>query len=320
MWSVNDSMSYRQVGASGLTVSTVGLGCNTLGATVHSDDAVAVVHAALDAGVTFFDTADIYGGVPGRSEELLGRALSGHRQDVVVATKFGMDTGGLNGPDWGVRGSRRYIRRAVEGSLRRLGTDYIDLYQMHEPDPHTPIEETLAALDDLVRAGFVRYIGSSNFAGWQIIDADWAARTGGRTPFVSAQNDYSLLHRRAEADVLPAARRIGAGVFPYFPLASGLLTGKYRRGADAPPGTRLARRPERLATADFDRIEALARFAAERGVTLLTVAIGWLAARPGVSSVIAGARTPEQARTNAAAASWVPTPADLAAIDAASPA
>lgn len=312
-------MTHRRLGRSGLSVSTLGLGCNTLGATVAPDDVPAVVRAALDAGITLFDTADIYGGTPGQSEELLGVALREHRDDVVLATKFGMDAGRLNGPDWGARGSRRYIRRAVVGSLRRLQTDHIDLYQMHEPDPQTPIEETLAALDDLVREGLVRYVGSSNFAAWQLVDASWTARTIGCSPFVSAQNAYSLLDRSVEAELVPAAARVGAGLITYYPLASGLLTGKYRRDRAAPRGSRLAHRPERLARADFDRLEALEEVAGERGLSLLTVALGALAAQPGVSCVIAGARTPEQVRQNAAAASWVPSPDDLRAIDEAAP-
>ncbi len=314
-----DAMTHRRLGRSGLTVSTLGLGCNTLGVTVPSDEVAGVVAAALDAGITFFDTADVYGATPGQSEELLGAALRGQRADVVLATKFGMDAHGLNGPDWGARGSRRYIRRAVEGSLRRLGTDHVDLYQMHAPDPRTPIEETLAALDELVAEGLVRYVGSSNFAAWQVVDASWAASTAGVAPFVSAQNAYSLLDRSVEADLVPAAQRAGVGLITYYPLASGLLTGKYGRGRAAPPGSRLERRPERLAAADFDRIEALEQVAAEAGVPLLTLALAGLAAQRGVGSVIAGARTPEQVRVNAEAASWVP-PADvLEAIDRAAP-
>ena len=302
-------MTYQQLGHSGLTVSAVGLGCNALGATVPEDRVPGVVGAALEAGITFFDTADTYS--QGRSEQLLGRALGTHRDDVIIATKFGMDTHGLNGPDWGVRGSRRYIRRAVEGSLRRLGTDYIDLYQMHAPDPHTPIEETLAALHELVLEGKVRYLGSSNFSSWQVVDADWTARTGGLTPMISAQNRYNLLAREAEAELIPAAEHIGAGLLPFFPLASGLLTGKYRRGQEAPEGTRLVHRPERLAGADFDTIEALQEFAAERDLSLVQVAIGWLAAQPAVGSVISGASRPEQVRANAAAGRWRPSPEDL---------
>lgn len=309
-------MSYRPLGSSGLMVSVVGLGCNAFGTRVDADRVTAIVDAAVDEGITLFDTADVYGA--GASEELLGKALRGRRDRVVVATKFGSDMGGSNGPDWGARGSRRYIRRAVEASLRRLGTDWIDLYQMHVPDPGTPIEETLSALDDLVRAGKVRYLGHSNFAAWQVADAAWVARTRGLTPFISAQNHYNLLHRQPEAELLPACQRFGLGLLPYFPLASGLLTGKYRRGEAAPAGTRLANPAQsaRLANAPWDTIEALAAFAAERGVTMVDVAIGWLAAQPTVASVIAGATTPEQVRTNVAAAAWRPTPEDLAALDA----
>jgi aryl-alcohol dehydrogenase-like predicted oxidoreductase len=313
------TMTHRRLGRSGLTVSAVGLGCNTLGATVLPEDVPAVVHAALDAGITLFDTADVYGAAPGQSEELLGRALGARREDVVVATKFGMDTRGLNGPDWGARTARRYVRRAVLGSLRRLGTDYLDLYQVHAPDPATPVEETLAALDDLVREGLVRYAGCSNFRAWQVVDAHWTARTRGTTGFISAQDEYSLLNRGAEAELVPALTATGMGLLPYFPLASGLLTGKYHRGEAAPPGSRLTRRPERLAAADFDRIEALERVAAAAGVPLLTLAIGGLAAQPTVASVIAGARTPEQVRQNVAAGAWQPGEDVLAAIDAASP-
>ena len=312
-------MSYRRLGTSGLVVSTVGLGCNSFGVTLAPEDVPGVVGAAIDAGITLLDTADIYGSRPGESEELLGTALAGRRDDVVVATKFGLDMRGLNGADHGVRGSRRYIRRAVEGSLRRLGTDRIDLYQMHSPDPGTPVEETLAALHELVVEGKVLYLGSSNFDAWQVVDADWTARTRGLTPFVSVQDKYSLLERGIEREVVPAAERVGAGVLPYFPLASGLLTGKYRRGEPPVPGTRLASRPERLAAADFDRIEALTALAQGWGIDLLTLAIGGLAAQPAVASVIAGARRPEQVRANAAAGAWQPSLEQLAAIDDAAP-
>lgn len=312
-------MTFRRLGDSGLAVSTAGLGCNTFGATLHPEGVPALVAAALDAGVTFFDTADVYGGVPGQSEELLGAALSGHRDDVVVATKFGADTHGLNGPDWGARGSRRYVRRAVEGSLRRLGTDWIDLYQLHVPDPTTPVEETLAALHELVVEGKVRYLGSSNFAAWQVVEADWTARTGALTPFVSAQNRYNLLDRSAESELVPAAESVGVGILPYVPLASGLLTGKYRQGEPAPEGSRLTRMPDRLARADFDRIDALAALAAEWEIDLPTLALGGLAAQPAVGSVIAGARTPEQLRANVASIAWEPTLEQLAAIDEAAP-
>ena len=220
-------MTYSQLGDSGLTVSTVGLGCNAFGKRIDEQQTTAVVRAALDAGITLFDTADIYGEEPGESETLLARALGAARDEVVVATKFGMDMRGANGPDWGVRGSRRYIRIAVEATLRRLGTDHIDLYQMHEPDDLTPIEETLAALHELVAEGKVRYLGSSNFAAWQVVDADWEARSGGLTPFVSAQNKYSLYDRIAEQELVPACEHVGVGVLPYFPLEYGLLTGNY---------------------------------------------------------------------------------------------
>ncbi|WP_208758467.1 aldo/keto reductase [Micromonospora violae] len=312
-------MTYRRLGDSGLVVSVVGIGCNNFGRKLDLDGTRAVVDAALDAGITLFDTADIYGEPQGGSEELLGQALKGRRDDVVVATKFGMDMNGLNGPDFGARGSRRYIARAVEASLRRLGTDHIDLYQMHEPDPGTPIDETLAALDDLVRDGKVRYLGNSNFAGWQIADADWVASSNGRSRFISAQNHYSLVERSVEAEVIPACERFGLGMLPFFPLANGLLTGKYKREAQPPAGSRLSgggRYAERLAAADWDTIEAIEAYAAERGLTMLQVAIGGLAAQPAVTSVIAGATTPEQVRANAAAGTWEPSDDDLAALRA----
>ncbi|MEE6286439.1 aldo/keto reductase [Georgenia sp. MJ173] len=312
-------MTYRQLGSSGLVVSTVGLGCNSFGVTLPPDDVAGVVKTAFEAGITLFDTADTYGSRPGQGEELLGEALRGRRDDVIVATKFGMDTRGLNGPDFGVRGSRRYIRRAVEGSLRRLGTDRIDLYQLHRLDPVTPLEETLGALDELVREGKVLYVGCSHVTGWQLVDADWTARAAGLSPFISVQNEYSLLSRSIEAEVVPAAEHVGAGILPYFPLASGLLTGKYRRGEPAPADSRLVNRPERLAAADFDRVEALQAVADEHGVSLLTLALGGLAAQPAVASVIAGGRTPEQVRANVAAGTWEPDAAALVAIDEAAP-
>ena len=312
-------MRFRQLGNSGLTVSVVGLGCNNFGLRLDLDGTRAVVDAALDAGITLMDTADVYGG-KGGSETMLGEALKGRRDDVVLATKFGVDMGGANGADWGVRGSRRYIRRAIEASLTRLQTDHVDLYQMHQPDPRTPVEETLAALHELVREGKVRYLGSSNFAGWQVADAHWTAVTEGFSPFVSAQNEYSLLSRGAETELVPVCNRFGVGLLPFFPLANGLLTGKYRRGADAPEGTRLAARPERLAEADFDRLEAIQAYADERGISMLDVAIGGLAAQPGVASVIAGATSPEQVTANVAAGDWQPSPEDLVALDEAAPA
>lgn len=312
-------ISYRRLGNSGLTVSVVGLGCNNLGrpntATESQEGSHAVVHAALDAGITLFDVADVYGREPGLSETILGRALGGRRDDVVVATKFGMDMRGANGSDFGARGSRRYIVKAAEASLRRLGTDWIDLYQYHTPDPLTPIDETLAALDDLVTSGKVRYIGHSNRSGWQIADAEYSARLRGGTRFISAQNHYNLLDRRAELEVLPAARAYGLGVLPYFPLANGLLTGKYSPG-HAPEGSRLSHtRTSMVDDADWEQLDRFSLFAKDRGLSEVELAFSWLAAQPAVSSVIAGATRPEQVRVNAEAVRWVPTPADLTELD-----
>ena len=307
-------MTYRPLGPSGLMVSTIGLGTNAFGSRIDADESQAVVDAALDAGVTLFDTADTYGG--GASEELLGRALGKRRDDVVLATKFGMDTGGANGPDWGARASRRYVRRAVEASLQRLGTDHIDLYQLHQPDLVTPVEETLEALTELVTEGKVRYVGCSNFAAWEVVDAHWTASTAGLRPFVSAQNEYSLYNRSAEEELVPALSHLGLSLIAYFPLAYGLLTGKYRRGDRAPAGSRLAadNQAHRLANADWERIEALQRYADERGVGILDVAIGGLAAQPTVASVIAGATRPEQVEANVRAGLWQPSAEDLAAL------
>jgi aryl-alcohol dehydrogenase-like predicted oxidoreductase len=310
-------MLYRRLGESGLMVSVVGLGCNNFGSRIDGEASRAVVDAALAAGITLFDTADTYGD-RGRSEEFLGAALKGRRDEVVIATKFGADMAGSNGPDWGARGARRYIVRAVEASLRRLDTDWIDLYQIHVPDAGTPIEETLAALDDLVRAGKLRYLGHSNFTGWQIADADWTARSRGLTRFISAQNHYNLLHREpVDTEVVPACQRFGLGLLPYFPLASGLLTGKYRRGEAAPAGTRLAgeRFAPRLAAARWDTIDSLADFAQQRELSMLDVAIGGLAAQPTVASVIAGATRPEQVHANVDAGTWQPSADDLATLD-----
>jgi aryl-alcohol dehydrogenase-like predicted oxidoreductase len=312
-------VELRRLGESGLAVSVVGLGCNNLGrpgtATETLAGARAVVDAALDAGITLFDVADVYGAPRGRSEELLGKALAGHRDRAVIATKFGMDMQGANGADHDARGSRAYVRRAVESSLRRLGTDWIDLYQLHRPDPATPLAETLSALDDLVTAGKVRYVGHSNLAGWQLADAAWTAQWHRLTAPVAAQNHYSLLEREAEREIVPACRRFGVGLLPYFPLANGLLTGKYGAGAAAPAGSRLAGRQRLLAEAPWDRIEALRSYAKERELAMTTVAIGWLAAQPAVGAVIAGATSPDQVLVNTAALGWRPTPADLVAID-----
>jgi aryl-alcohol dehydrogenase-like predicted oxidoreductase len=309
-------MEFRRLGDSGLVVSVVGLGTNNFGMKLDDEQSRDVVHAALDEGITLFDTSDSYGA----SEQRLGAALAGHRDDVIVATKFGSDTrsrGNSNGEDWGARGSRRYVRKAVEASLRRLQTEWIDLYQLHRPDPGTPIGETLSALSDLVREGKVRYIGSSNFSGWQVADAEWTARTRGHERFIGAQNEYNLLQRTVEDDLVPALQQYGIGLLPYFPLASGLLTGKYRRGEPAPAGSRIEAwgREADLTGDTFSALEALDAFAQARSISLLDVAIGGLAAQPTVASVIAGATTREQVKANVAAASWLPTLDDRAELD-----
>ncbi|HEU5159695.1 MAG TPA: aldo/keto reductase [Streptosporangiaceae bacterium] len=307
-------MRYRTLGQSGLVVSVVGLGCNNFGRRVDRDGTREVVDAAVDMGVTLFDTADMYS--MGASEELLGEALAGRRDQVVLATKFGHARADMGyGPAAGAKGGRAYIRRAVEASLRRLRTDYIDLYQMHMPDPSTPIAETLAALHELVREGKVRYVGNSNFAGWQIAEAAHVAERIGATPFISAQNHWSLLERGAETEVVPAARHYGLGVLPYFPLANGLLTGKVRRGRPIPEGARLAGRDDYVTEAKLDRVEALAGWAERHGCGVLEAAIGALAGQPGCASVIAGATSATQVKANAEAAEWVPTADELAEID-----
>jgi aryl-alcohol dehydrogenase-like predicted oxidoreductase len=308
-------MRFRPLGNSGLQVSVVGLGCNNFGRRLNLEETRSVVDAAIDVGITLLDTAETYGG-RGRSEELLGEVLAGRRDQVVLATKFGFQGSDLGyGPAVGARGGRGYIRRAVEQSLRRLRTDYIDLYQIHTPDPVTPIEETLSALSDLVRAGIVRYIGHSNFSGVQLAAAAAAARDINAVPFISAQNHWSLLARQAELDVVPAAVQFGLGVLPYYPLANGLLTGKVRRGVPPPEGTRLAGRDDYITDEKLDKVEALADWADQHGGTLLDVAIGALAALPGCASVIAGATSADQVRANAAAGEWQPSAAELAEID-----
>lgn len=299
-------MDTRRIGS--LEVSVVGLGCNNFGRRLDSGATLAVVDAALDAGINFFDTADVYGGT--KSEEFLGRALGQHRDEVVIATKFGAQ---LDEQRKGA--SPEYVEQAVEDSLRRLRTDRIDLYQLHRPDPEVPIEDTLGALDELVRAGKVREIGCSNFSAAQLRAA--AARVGGAR-FVSVQNEYSLLHREAERDVLPECERLGIAFIPYFPLASGLLTGKYRKGQPAPEGSRLqSRRGDSLLTdRNLAVVERLIEFSESRGHTILELAISWLLERPAVASVIAGATSPEQVRSNVAAAGWRLTEEELAEIDA----
>ncbi|MEC8281808.1 MAG: aldo/keto reductase [Pseudomonadota bacterium] len=309
-------MDYRRLGHSGLWVSAVGIGCNNFGAKCDEAATRAVVHACLDAGITLFDTADMYGN-RGGSETLLGRILGHHRKDIVLASKFGLPMG--EGPYLNGAG-RHYIMRAVEDSLRRLRTDHLDLYQVHRPDPATPIEETLRALDDLVRDGKVRYVGCSNFAGWQLAEAEWAARAGGTVRFISAQNEYSLVDRRIEGDLVPAANAYGVGILPYFPLANGLLTGKYQRNHAMPDGARMTERPTRAEEVLTDRnwtiAEKVADYAAARGHSLLEAAIGWLASQDHVPSVIAGATTAEQVAQNAAATDWRMTAEEIADINA----
>jgi aryl-alcohol dehydrogenase-like predicted oxidoreductase len=297
-------LELRHLGNSGLEVSVAGLGCNNFGGRTDFEESRKVIHKALDLGITLFDTADIY--ASGASEECIGRVLGERRKEVVLATKFG---GAVGGPPQLKRGaSRRYLLSAVEASLRRLQTDWIDLYQIHWPDPHTPVEETLRALDDLVRQGKVRYIGCSNFAAWQAVDARWTSKMLGLSSFISCQNEYSLLVREAERELIPAMRACGLGFLPYFPLASGLLTGKYRRDS-LPEGARLSylqNMAERFLTdANWNIVERLEQFATSRGRTLLDLAIAWLAAQPTVSSVIAGATRPEQLEANVRALQWV---------------
>jgi len=308
-------VEYRNLGRSGLQVSAIGLGCNNFGGRCDATQTAAVVHAALDLGVTLVDTADVYGG-RGKSEEFLGAALKGRRHAVVLATKFASPMG--DGPMQS-GASRAYILRAVEASLRRLDTDYVDLYQQHRFDPVTPVEETLHALDDLVRSGKVRYIGNSNFKGWHIASAHWIAQTQHLTSFISAQNEYSLLNRKVEEEIAPASRAFGLGILPYSPLGSGMLTGKYVRHEPGPAGARLSE-PGRgsarwLTDRNYELVEKLRAFAQGAGHTPLELAIAWLAAQPHVGSVIAGATTPDQVRQNVAAGAWVLGQAELATVD-----
>jgi len=302
-------MKYRQLGRSGLKVSAVGLGCNNFGRRCSEEETRGVVHKALDLGVTMFDTADFYSA--GLSEEFLGKALGARRKDIVLATKFGLP---LSKGAYEGGASRRYIMVAIEASLKRLGTDYIDLYQLHFPDPKTPIEETLSTLDSLQRAGKIRYAGSSNFNGWQLADAAWTARTKGLAPFISAQNHYNLLDRRIEREVVPAAEAFGVGVIPYFPLASGLLTGKYKRGAPVPNDSRAAANPDAakrmLSDENFATVEKLEDFARSRDKGILDIAIGWLLGKAEVATVIAGATKPEQVDANVGAGGWEMARAD----------
>jgi aryl-alcohol dehydrogenase-like predicted oxidoreductase len=307
-------MEERNIGTSGLRVSVVGLGCNNFGARTDFEATRAVIHKALDEGITLFDTSDTYG--ERRSENFVGQALGDRRKDIVLATKFGMqmdDAGKLKGA------SRRYIMAAVEASLKRLGTDWIDLYQLHQPDPLTPIEETLRALDDLVRQGKVRYIGCSNLAAWQVVEAQLTARANSLSGFICCQDEYSLLVRGAEQELIPVARAYGLGLLPFYPLASGLLTGKYKRGEPLPEGTRLARfksfADRQLNETNWRKVEGLRAFAQARGKSMLELAFSWIAAQAPVSSVIAGATRPEQIVANVKAVSWQLTPEERAEID-----
>ncbi len=309
-------MEFRNLGSSGLRVSAIGLGCNNFGGRLDLEATRLVIHKAFDLGITLFDTADVYGD-RGGSETLMGQVLGEQRKNIVLASKFAMpmsDDGAKSG------GSRRYVMNAVEDSLRRLRTDYLDLYQMHQPDPRTPVDETLRALDDLIRQGKVRYVGCSNFRAWQVVEAVWTARELGATGFVSCQDEYSLLVRDgAERDLMPAMHRYGLGLLPYFPLASGLLTGKYRRNAPMPEVARLTttkRLAERYLTdRNWAVSEKLADFAAERGHTMPELAFSWLLARKPVASVIAGATRPEQLEENVRAGDWKLSDDEMAEID-----
>jgi aryl-alcohol dehydrogenase-like predicted oxidoreductase len=313
-------MQQRPLGKSSLRVSAIGLGGNNFGGRVDAPTTRAIVHKALDCGITFFDTADTYGrrggGQPGMSERFLGEALGPRRKDIVLATKFGHpmdDAGKMKGA------SRAYILSAVEASLKRLNTDWIDLYQMHAPDPATPIEETMRALDDLTKQGKVRFVGCSNTPAWRVVDAAWTSRLNGLVPFISCQDEYSLLNRKVEIEMVPAARLHGLGILPFYPLASGLLTGKYKAGEPPPPNTRFSK-PERFEArfqndATTRKVEALRTFAEQRGHTLLELAMSWLAAQPLVGSVMAGATSPEQIEANAKAVTWSLSADDLAEVD-----
>lgn len=309
-------MEYRNLGKSGLKVSVVGLGCNNFGGRCDAERTRAVIDRALEEGITFLDTADYYGGRRGESEALIGKFLGPRRRDLVIATKFGM---ALSDSPYMRGASRRYIHLAVEASLKRLATDYIDLYQVHFPDFETPEEETLEALNDLVRAGKVRYIGCSNYAAWRVAESVLHARANGLASYVSAQNEYNLLDRKIEEELVPACLHFGLGVLPYFPLASGFLTGKYQRGSAAPAGSRLAAwtqlAPRVLTEANFTTLERLEQFVRARRHALVELAMSWLAARAAVSSVIAGATSPEQVSENIKAAAWKLSADEMAEID-----
>jgi aryl-alcohol dehydrogenase-like predicted oxidoreductase len=318
MGSPTTSLATRRLGDSGIEASVVGLGCNNFGGRLDLDATAAVLDAALGAGVTLFDTADIYGGAGG-SERLMGEALEGRRDEFVIATKFGMEMTGAEGAPDAPRGSREYIRWAIAGSLERLRVDRIDLYQYHRPDGITPIAETLAALDELIGEGLVEAIGCSNFSAAELEEADETARQLGLARFVTLQNHYNLLERGIEADIAPTCERLGVSILPFFPLASGLLSGKYERRRPGPEGSRLATKEQAGSDEQFDLIEALQAYAQQRHIGLLEVAIAGLAAQAAVGSVIAGATRPEQVAANVAALRWQPSAEDLAELDRVAP-
>ena len=306
-------MKYRRLGNSGLKVSEVGIGANNFGRRVDAEGTAAIIDRALDVGINLIDTANTYGGGR-RSEEYIGRALKSKRTDALIATKAAMSMG--DGPnDSGA--SRLHLTSELEISLRTLDTDYVDLYQVHFPDDNTPIEETMRALDDMVSQGKVRYIGCSNFSAWQVCEANWTSRTYGLTPFVSVQPAYSMMQRDIEVELVPFCREYDVGILPFYPLANGFLTGKYRRGQGAPEGTRLAESDRGMFTDEnYDLLESLEGFASNRGHTVLELAFAWLLANPNVSSVIAGATRIEQVESNASAANWELSPEEKAEVDA----
>ena len=298
-------MEYRNLGSSGLRVSLVGLGCNNFGMRLDLEQTRAVVDRAFDLGITLFDTADMYGG-RGGSEAQLGKILGHRRKDIVLASKFGM---AMSDDGTKIGASRRYIMSAVEDSLRRLKTDWIDLYQLHQPDPLTPLDETMQALDDLVTQGKIRYIGCSNLPSWQVVESQWISKSMGLNRFVSCQDEYNILNRNVEAELIPAMQKYGCGLLPYFPLASGLLTGKYKR-TEMPEGARLTDMPTfanriYLTDENFDIVDNLNKFAHKTGHSILELAFGWMASRPTTASIIAGATKPEQIDANVAAVNWV---------------
>ena len=308
-------MEYRNLGSSGLRVSLVGLGCNNFGMRLDLEQTRAVVDRAFDLGITLFDTADMYGG-RGGSETQLGKILGHRRKDIVLASKFGM---AMSDDGTKIGASRRYIMSAVEDSLRRLKTDWIDLYQLHQPDPLTPLDETMQALDDLVTQGKIRYIGCSNLPSWQVVESQWISKSMGLNRFVSCQDEYNILNRNVEAELIPAMQKYGCGLLPYFPLASGLLTGKYKR-TEMPEGARLTDMPTfanriYLTDENFDVVDNLSKFAHKTGHSILELAFGWMASRPTTASIIAGATKPEQIDANVAAVNWVLSQSEIDEVD-----